>query len=204
MVKQLIGNDRLEVHYGIDADIWHGGGIWDGCSNARNKKSLQLVIENSSHEIGSPILDVGFGNSLMREMLMDKFRIIETSDLNMDCEPYPKSWTDRFQTIFSFETIEHLLNPLFHLRELWRIIRPGGYLYIVTPNDYSLVYKVQHILSLKHPTHFHQFNVRELRALLKIAGWRVENAIKFHRKDTGLVSKISRNGLFIEATPNEK
>jgi SAM-dependent methyltransferase len=40
----------------------------------------------------------------------------------------------RFDLIVSLEVLEHLPEPATHLRELWRITRPGGLLLLTTPN----------------------------------------------------------------------
>jgi len=39
-----------------------------------------------------------------------------------------------FDTVFSFETIEHVVDPAGAIRELARILRPGGRLFLTTPN----------------------------------------------------------------------
>jgi SAM-dependent methyltransferase len=77
-----------------------------------------------------PWLDVGAGESWLRDQLdeicMQRFgkRVI-TSEIDLDVEPYPFP-DDHFSTITSFELLEHLYNPLFHLQQLHRIIAGGG------------------------------------------------------------------------------
>ncbi len=46
-----------------------------------------------------------------------------------------------FDVIFLLETIEHLLNDELNvvLRELWRMLKPGGYIIITTPNEENLI-----------------------------------------------------------------
>lgn len=39
-----------------------------------------------------------------------------------------------FDLVVSLELLEHLSAPMMHLRELWRITRPGGLLLLTTPN----------------------------------------------------------------------
>jgi ubiquinone/menaquinone biosynthesis C-methylase UbiE len=42
--------------------------------------------------------------------------------------------SESFDVIISCETIEHLLDPQAALKEMARICRPGGFLYLTTPN----------------------------------------------------------------------
>jgi 2-polyprenyl-3-methyl-5-hydroxy-6-metoxy-1,4-benzoquinol methylase len=39
-----------------------------------------------------------------------------------------------FDTVFSCETVEHVARPRVALRELARVLRPGGHLFLTTPN----------------------------------------------------------------------
>jgi len=203
-MKKLLGSDRDPVHYGIDTkDVDHVG-KWGKHARARNLVALQLVDKEINcslirGSINAPKLDVGSGNSLMRTMLKHVYGEILNFSHDLDNKPYPHD--KKYKYIFHFELIEHLLNPLFHLRELRKICRPDGHLFMGTPNDYSLFYKLQHLLSMKHLTHFHQFNLRELRTLLELAGWKVVTIKKYHRPDSGILSRFSRNGLFVHAIP---
>lgn len=43
-----------------------------------------------------------------------------------------------FEALVSIEGIEHLENPSFFLRECARVIRPGGYIFLSTPNVDSI------------------------------------------------------------------
>jgi 2-polyprenyl-3-methyl-5-hydroxy-6-metoxy-1,4-benzoquinol methylase len=44
-----------------------------------------------------------------------------------------------FDTVFSFETIEHVPHPARAVRELARVLKPGGRLFLTTPNYLSTI-----------------------------------------------------------------
>lgn len=163
----------------------------------RNKRILEIFSQRAV--IIPPFLDVGAGNSWNRDRLseMTNFHIY-TSEIDLDIEHY--AFVDEFfKTIVSFEVLEHLYNPLFHLTELHRVLSSDGVLYLTTPNDYSLIYKAEHLLSKKYRPHFHQFNERDLRDILERAGFEIYSFYKFHRSHTGTLARISRNGLWVSA-----
>jgi SAM-dependent methyltransferase len=56
------------------------------------------------------------------------------ADLDRDPVPVPTGCAD---IVASLETIEHLENPRALVRELVRVLRPGGWLILTTPNQLS-------------------------------------------------------------------
>jgi len=52
-------------------------------------------------------------------------------DLNREPYPYPDCFAD---VVLSVEVIEHLENPWLHMREVKRILKPGGVAIVTTPN----------------------------------------------------------------------
>jgi 2-polyprenyl-3-methyl-5-hydroxy-6-metoxy-1,4-benzoquinol methylase len=58
------------------------------------------------------------------------------ADLNREAVPLADRSAD---VAISLETIEHLENPRAFVRELVRILKPGGWLVVSTPNNRSLV-----------------------------------------------------------------
>lgn len=55
---------------------------------------------------------------------------------------------DEFDTVFSFETIEHVPNPPRAVAELARVLKPRGRLYLTTPNYMSTIGIYRAYLSL--------------------------------------------------------
>lgn len=64
-----------------------------------------------------------------------------------------------YDVIVSFETIEHLRDADLFLDQAWRCLRPGGVLFVSTPN--SEVYPL-----LNHPFHVEHYDVPSLRETL--------------------------------------
>ncbi|HEY5536061.1 MAG TPA: class I SAM-dependent methyltransferase [Ignavibacteria bacterium] len=87
-----------------------------------------------------------------------------------------------FSAIYMDSVLEHLLNPMETLRELRRILKPGGVFFVVVPNEDSLdnfMIKIMRILALQSdkygkikpfvtPYHVHGFNLNSLKAALSI------------------------------------
>ena len=139
--------------------------------------------------------DVGAEDSYTRDVLRPYARNMVTTNIDLDVDCLP--WYDGIiQTVTSFEVLEHLYNPLFHLRELYRVMKPAATMYLTTPNDYSLIYKAEHLLSRKYTPHFHQFSERDLRNIMDEAGFKIRLLKKFRRGGSGTIARISRNGLF--------
>lgn len=81
---------------------------------------------------------------------------------------------DHFDVVCLSDVIEHLPDPLATLREVHRITRPGGFLYLVTPDVGSLTAKLMgsHWWGLR-PAHIYYFSEPTLTALLDKAGFDV-------------------------------
>ncbi len=154
-----------------------------------------------------PWLDAGTGDSWNRQRMKEIVRrdgnTLYTSEVDLDVRRYdfPDGF---FNTITSFELLEHLYNPLFHLIELHRVLSSTGNLFLDTPNDYSLIHKAEHLLSRKYRPHFHQFCERDLRDILERAGFIIVDLRKFHKSRSGTIARISRNGLWVHAKKSQK
>lgn len=58
--------------------------------------------------------------------------------------PYPDGW---FDYVFSIEGIEHFESPWAFVKELCRVTRPGGRIYITTPNTFSVDARLKYLVS---------------------------------------------------------
>lgn len=83
-----------------------------------------------------------------------RFEVMDGTSLVFD--------NDYFDTIVSFETIEHLTEFKKMITEFFRVLRPGGYLILSTPN--ATITSPDGII--KNRYHTQEFNSSELKALL--------------------------------------
>jgi SAM-dependent methyltransferase len=77
-----------------------------------------------------------------------------------------------YDVVVLSETVEHVLDPRRAVASCCHALRPGGVLYITTPNVDSLS---RHLLgnrwrALCYPDHLYCFNTRSIRALLESSG----------------------------------
>lgn len=95
---------------------------------------------------------------------------------------------DHFDCVTMFDVIEHLPDPREELREIWRVLRPGGLLVLVTPDAGSIVSRAlgDSWLEMKRaPEHLHFFTVEGLAALLALNGFTA-----FERQSIGKITTI--------------
>ena len=97
-----------------------------------------------------------------------------------------------FDSVVSFQVIEHIEKDIEFVREVSRVLRPGGKFVVSTPNaPMSLT---------RNPWHVREYNADELRNLLechfsKVEAYGVvgnENVLEYYRKNRQSVRKITR------------
>ncbi len=105
----------------------------------------------------------------------------------LDTAPFDQG---QFDAIALRDVIEHLADPCADLARLAAWLRPGGALYVWTPNFDSLTRRVygQHWGAVVFPWHFSYFTAHTLDAMLAATGF-------------GVVSLASRNLLLRRADP---
>ena len=112
-----------------------------------NTKIHDRVIDLLRSEDPGPLLDVGAGDGTLARRLEDYGFDVRAVDLTArDFKPNGIDITaadlnvgipfsdGEFAIVVATEVIEHLENPWFFVRELYRITRPGGVVVVSTPN----------------------------------------------------------------------
>lgn len=93
----------------------------------------------------------------------------------------------KYDAVLLGAVLEHVFDPLGLLREIRRVIAPGGVLWIDVPNEGGLYFKIGNLVQRLRgrdwvinlaptfePFHVHGFSPRTLRRALELADFRVE------------------------------
>lgn len=137
---------------------------------------------------GARLLDVGFGNAAF----LDIARRVGWRVAGVDPDPKVVEVAQRegfevfeggieaiagtvgeFDAITLNHVIEHVHEPLFVLRQAFSLLKPGGCLYVDTPNVEAAGHRKyrEHWRGLEVPRHLVLFSAGALRALLSEAGF---------------------------------
>ncbi len=146
-------NDRLEKERVLHMDMFREVGRRGDAHCIRYEKALDFIKQ------GDAVLDIacglGYGSYLLSRRSMAKSVLgIDLSEESIkyarknyinenldytigDAEKLTEVPSNSFDFITGFETIEHVPNPSEYLKELLRVLKPGGRLFICAPNDWS-------------------------------------------------------------------
>lgn len=104
--------------------------------------------------------------------------------------------SDKYDTVVSFQVIEHIRNDKLFLQEIYRVLKPGGKAIISTPN-------IRHTLS-RNPWHIREYTGDQLKVLCEKIFDKVESmgiggnekVWAYHEANRRSVQKITRFDLF--------
>lgn len=78
-----------------------------------------------------------------------------------------------FAVVASLQTIEHETNPLTHLKQIYRLLKPGGWLVLTTPNydSWTRILMANNWFGYRHLEHLYFFTPPVLKKMLVKAGF---------------------------------
>lgn len=148
-------NDYKNRRYGLTRTPAGFGGRWlvSLLPSLRAKADTQCRHLRRPPTDGGRLLDVGFGSGgflkIASEMGWDAegidfdpkaVEVARARGLNVRCASATdlSAYAEQYDVITISHVIEHVHDPLNLLRDLYRLLRPGGYLWLDTPNLSSL------------------------------------------------------------------
>lgn len=174
------------------------------------QKYQVLLKEFNTFNRNNRILDVGCGSGFFlaeaqregwestgTEFGDDAVEFCRTKNLNvLEGSVESIDFADNyFDVITSFEVIEHLSFPFPHMKELHRILRPGGLLYMTTPNFGSITRFMlkENWDIITYPEHLSYFEKKTLDFALKRSGFNrgklIANGISIDRLRNSIKKK---------------
>ncbi|MBW2144063.1 MAG: class I SAM-dependent methyltransferase [Deltaproteobacteria bacterium] len=166
------------------------------------------LIESESSEGPGRLLDIGSGYGFFLEEMKSRGWEVEGVELSDAGRKYTQGRINvpvhlqpleslslpqgRFDVVTLFYVIEHLPDPLSTIREVYRILRPGGIVLVRWPHSTPIVRLLGPLskkLDLYHtPYHLYDFSPRTIRTLLTSAFFgQIRTAVGGHTlPDAGL------------------
>jgi 2-polyprenyl-3-methyl-5-hydroxy-6-metoxy-1,4-benzoquinol methylase len=139
---QGISNDEIYAMIEMELHTLHAHGtVLDYGAGAGNFTRRLLAMPAFSEVVAADLFDLPPGISVSEWV---------KQDLN---EPI-LDYDGHFDVVIASEVIEHLENPRFTARELYRLCKPGGSVIITTPNNES----VRSLMALAIRGHFVYFD----------------------------------------------
>jgi ubiquinone/menaquinone biosynthesis C-methylase UbiE len=154
-----------EVFY--QREIYKRGGIPRWYWDFKDEQVIKLISQTDQY-----IVDIGCGEGILLEKICKRFPLKNISGIDfmqeniVICQNYnlpvtrgdiysieiPDSSVD---VVLLCEVIEHLVYPEKAIKEIYRILRPGGKLIILFPND--VFFAFTRFLTLKFKELFHDY-----------------------------------------------
>jgi ubiquinone/menaquinone biosynthesis C-methylase UbiE len=153
----------------LQTDLYNNGGITRWYWDYRDRQVLKLIPKGK-------VLDVGCGEGITTRKMGAIGMDLDQGDVKGSVYkiPFPD---DTFDAVTLLDVIEHLDHPVTALKEIKRVLRPGGRLILMFPNDTAFF--LARVLCGKWTAafmdygHMRQYTPMFTRELMKVAGYRV-------------------------------
>jgi 2-polyprenyl-3-methyl-5-hydroxy-6-metoxy-1,4-benzoquinol methylase len=149
----------------------------------RFNKEIDLVLLDrfDEYKVGT---EMGlYNNDTMKRFEKYSIKVIEQDIVN---NPQINIADKKFDVICLIDVIEHLpSNPVVLLKEIFRLVKPGGYLFLGGPNLFGIS-ELSKLVKGKHPymdfelwmknnyySHFREYTEKEYKEIVNRAGFKI-------------------------------
>jgi len=134
----------------------------------REARTLATMLQanGDEHFFGNKsIIDLGCGDQYLRQAFEDRaafYRGIDIGECNLETEEFPVE-SNKYDFAVCLALVEHLRDPGHFLTETHRVLKPGGFIWLSTPDIEACGAKFWN-----DPTHVHPYTRTSLRMLLQM------------------------------------
>lgn len=176
-----------------DQCAWHDF-VYEQRTEVIHTYKLKMLELAAPFVVRSRVLDVGSGTGQMARFLTTAGAQVTGIDwspaglrkapddvwaLQANLEYALPFASEHFDAVWCTEVLEHVVSPLRLLRELCRVLKRGGRLFLTTPNSAFHLFRYLVLLGrtcseLQHPGHLQFFSERSLKRVLTEGGFQLE------------------------------
>jgi 2-polyprenyl-3-methyl-5-hydroxy-6-metoxy-1,4-benzoquinol methylase len=137
----------------------------------REIKTLKTLLSSIYEDVslnGKSIVDLGCGDRYLENAIKSAggfYYGFDISDADFEKEHIPAK-DNSYDIAICLALIEHLADPGFFLSEIKRVLKPGGILWLSTPDI-----EVSKFSFWDDPTHVHPYTRKSLRMVLNMTGF---------------------------------
>lgn len=150
--------------------------ILETSSRIRKAQKIQAIVEHSKDLSKSKVLDIGTGSGHIAHELAKRAKKVVSVDL-VDERKEKSGYEfhvvkdeslpfddETFDVVVTNHVVEHTPNQKKHLTEVYRVLKPGGVIYLATPNKLWLTdphYKLPFISWMPRPVSSQYLNIMQ-------------------------------------------
>jgi|ETNmetMinimDraft_8_1059916.scaffolds.fasta_scaffold16371_2 SAM-dependent methyltransferase len=175
-----------QINVKMVCDIGCGNGVFTG--DLKQKISCNLLGVDSSKY------------ALEKASQLDFDELIQVDDFNKDRLPIDDKSVD---FVICKDVLEHLIDPIFLTNEIYRILKPNGYLLVHVPNHFPIWGRLKFLFTNNIDTfsyfpssnrhdfpHIRFFTLSGMRNLLKISSFNIVENLSFFFSQPPLLHRI--------------